>query len=244
MEAYDRERADEKKERVRVLAQKLKDRIRPFVEARNPGGEGDSESKRFEERIREETGDLALESFGVGESLLLLWGSRGEREVGADSTFPPSALPSPTDPAYTRTSLPPTPTEICHLIGQIYMSKASSYLKLHRKGGNILGIKGFFSRLGETTKTLKEGWSFLSVGLEVSRSMQEFEKRQEKGEVAEEELRKMEEEMSGKMLLVAWKGSKFEVSNVLRQVVDTGEFDVFVLSGFWRRRDECGRAKS
>lgn len=67
MEAYDRERAEEKKERVRVLAKKLKDRIRPFVEARNPGGQGDSESKRFEERIREETGDLALESFGVGE---------------------------------------------------------------------------------------------------------------------------------------------------------------------------------
>lgn len=61
--------------------------------------------------------------------------------------------------------------------------------------------------------------------------MQEFEKRQEKGEVAEEELKKMEEEMSGKMLLVAWKGSKFEVSNVLRQVVDTGEFSLLLLWG-------------
>lgn len=103
-------------------------------------------------------------------------------------------------------------------------SKANSYIKLHKKGGNILGIKGFFNRMGETTKTLKEGWSFLSVGLEVSRSMQEFEKRQEKGEVvSEEEMKRMEEDMSGKMLLVAWKGSKFELSNVLRQVVDAGE---------------------
>ena len=109
------------------------------------------------------------------------------------------------------------------------MTKANSYIKLHKKGGNILGIKGFFSRIGETKRTLKEGWSFLSVGLEVSRSMQDFEKRQERGEVDEDEIKQMETDMSGKMLLVAWKGSKFELSAVLRQVVDGGKF-----SGTWQ----------
>lgn len=46
MEQYDKERAEEKKERVRVLTQKLRDRVRPFVEARNPGANDDPETTR------------------------------------------------------------------------------------------------------------------------------------------------------------------------------------------------------
>lgn len=67
MEVYDRERAEEKRERIRMLAEKLLARIRPFVESTNPGVEGDAETKRFGERIREEAADLAMESFGVGQ---------------------------------------------------------------------------------------------------------------------------------------------------------------------------------
>lgn len=52
--------------------------------------------------------------------------------------------------------------------------------------------------------------------------MLDMEKRQEKGELDEEEQRQLEEELSGTLLLVAWKGSKFELSAVLRQVVDLG----------------------
>lgn len=113
--------------------------------------------------------------------------------------------------------------EICHLIGTIYMSKANSYMKLHKKAGNVLGVAGWWSRVKEKGTMLKEGWSFLSVGLEVSRAMQDFEKRQENGEVPEDEMKALESDLSGKMLLVAWKGSKFELSAVLRQVVDGGE---------------------
>ncbi|GAA5879827.1 hypothetical protein JCM16303_004196 [Sporobolomyces ruberrimus] len=112
--------------------------------------------------------------------------------------------------------------ELCHLIGEIYMQKANSYVKLHRKASsNILGLPGFWSRVKEKGTTLKEGWSFLSTGLDVQRAMLDLEKRQEKGDLAEEEMARLEQELSGTLLLVAWKGSKFELSAVLRQVVDT-----------------------
>lgn len=117
-------------------------------------------------------------------------------------------------------------TELCHLLGEIYMQKATTYIRLHRKpSANILGLPGWWSRVKEKGATLKEGWSFLSTGLDVQRAMTEMEKRQERGEMGEEEMRRMEEELSGTLLLVAWKGSKFELSAVLRQVVDLGAFD-------------------
>ncbi|GAA6036720.1 hypothetical protein JCM8097_003446 [Rhodosporidiobolus ruineniae] len=176
--AYEEEKKawEEKRRRIETLAAKLRDRVRPFVEATAPGQEGDQETKRFEERMREEVRDLAMESFGV---------------------------------------------ELCHLLGEIYMQKASTYLRLHRKpSSNLLGLPGWWSRVKEKGATLKEGWSFLSTGLDVQRAMVEMERRQEKGELGEEEMRRMEEELSGTLLLVAWKGSKFELSAVLRQVVD------------------------
>lgn len=67
LELYDQQRIDEKRERLRNLTAKLRDRIRPFVHASNPGGEGDVETERFAKRIQEQSVDLAMESFGVGE---------------------------------------------------------------------------------------------------------------------------------------------------------------------------------
>ncbi|GAA5974432.1 hypothetical protein JCM11641_003207 [Rhodosporidiobolus odoratus] len=176
--AYEEEKKswEEKRKRVETLAAKLRDRVRPFVEAREPGKEGDPETKRFAERMGEEIRDLGMESFGV---------------------------------------------ELCHLLGEIYMQKATTYIRLHRKpSSNILGLPGWWSRVKEKGATLKEGWSFLSTGLDVQRAMIDMERRQEKGDLGEEEMKKMEEELSGTLLLVAWKGSKFELSAVLRQVVD------------------------
>jgi hypothetical protein len=40
-------------------------RIRPFVNAKNPGDLDDPETKAFEARIKTEAEDLKLESFGV-----------------------------------------------------------------------------------------------------------------------------------------------------------------------------------
>lgn len=52
-------------ERVAMLTQKMKERLRPFVEAKNPGVEGDPESIAFSEKMKREVEDLKLESFGV-----------------------------------------------------------------------------------------------------------------------------------------------------------------------------------
>ena len=47
------------------MQDKLIQRIRPFVDAKNPGDHNDHETKVFEGRIRTEAEDLKLESFGV-----------------------------------------------------------------------------------------------------------------------------------------------------------------------------------
>ncbi len=46
----------------------------------------------------------------------------------------------------------------------------------------------------------------------------EMEKVQLKGEAGEEELRALEMDMTGKMLLASWRGARLEVIQVLREV--------------------------
>lgn len=50
---------------MKELQDKLVQRIRPFVDAKNPGDINDPETKVFEARIRTEAEDLKLESFGI-----------------------------------------------------------------------------------------------------------------------------------------------------------------------------------
>lgn len=51
--------------RITELQAKLVARIRPFVDAKNPGDVNDHETKVFEARIKTEAEDLKLESFGI-----------------------------------------------------------------------------------------------------------------------------------------------------------------------------------
>lgn len=51
--------------RIKALQDKLVQRIRPFVEAKNPGDVNDTETKVFEQRIKTEAEDMKLESFGI-----------------------------------------------------------------------------------------------------------------------------------------------------------------------------------
>lgn len=70
LEALEKKQEEEKQKRIITLQDKLVQRIRPFVDAKNPGDIDDPETKVFENRIRIEAEDLKLESFGVEVSLL------------------------------------------------------------------------------------------------------------------------------------------------------------------------------
>ncbi|EPQ28648.1 uncharacterized protein PFL1_03951 [Pseudozyma flocculosa PF-1] len=173
LEALEKEKEENERKRVEELSQKLKDRIRPFVEAKNPGDKDDSETQIFERKMREEAEDLKLESFGV---------------------------------------------ELLHAIGNVYLMKSTSWIKT--KQHKFLGLSGFMSRMKEKGAVVKETWGMLGSALNVKASMDELARRQEKGEIPEDELRALEQDMSGKMLLATWRGTRFEVSSVLRQVCD------------------------
>lgn len=62
---HDRARRKAMEARVAMLTKKMIERIRPYVEAKHPGGKDDAESQAFEDRMRREVEDLKLESFGV-----------------------------------------------------------------------------------------------------------------------------------------------------------------------------------
>ena len=63
--AHDRERKRALEARVRMLTDKLIERLRPFVNAKNPGAQGDPETAAWEARMKREAEDLKVESFGV-----------------------------------------------------------------------------------------------------------------------------------------------------------------------------------
>jgi len=50
--------------------------------------------------------------------------------------------------------------------------------------------------------------------------MQDIERAQLKGDASEEELKALEIDVTGKIMLVSWRGTRFEVVQVLREVVD------------------------
>lgn len=97
------ERRKNMEERIETLSKKLIDRLRPFVEAKNPGAHDDPETKAFEERMKREADDLKLESFGV--------------EVC--SLFDPVI--------YMPVDL--TMFKLLHTIGNVYIMKASTFMK-------------------------------------------------------------------------------------------------------------------
>ncbi|KAJ2918698.1 hypothetical protein MD484_g1781, partial [Candolleomyces efflorescens] len=165
------ERRKVMEERVAALTTKMIERLRPFVEAKEPGAKDDQETKAFEQKMMREAEDLKLESFGV---------------------------------------------ELLHTIGTVYMMKASSFLKSRK----FLGIPGFFSRLKEKGAYAKDLWGVIGSALDVRGVMLAMERAQAKGDIAEEELRALEMDVTGKILLASWRGARLEVITVLREVVD------------------------
>ncbi|KAJ7043656.1 X-domain of DnaJ-containing-domain-containing protein [Mycena alexandri] len=167
----ERERQKVMEARVTMLTAKMIERLRPFVEAKNPGDKDDPETQAFEKKMKREADDLKLESFGV---------------------------------------------ELLHAIGNVYLMKASSFMKSKK----FLGIPGFFSRLKEKTDLVKDVFGVIGSALSVRDLMLEMEKQQAKGELGEEELRALEMDVTGKIMLASWRGARLEVVQVLRGVVD------------------------
>jgi hypothetical protein len=109
--------------------------------------------------------------------------------------------------------------EIMHAIGQTYLSKASSFLKSHK---SFLGIGGFWARVKDKGALAKETWGTISTAIDAQMTMEEMAKAEERGgeDWTDEKRAEYEKRVTGKILAAAWRGSKYEIQGVLRDVCD------------------------
>lgn len=108
--------------------------------------------------------------------------------------------------------------EILHAVGATYVQKGTSFLKSQK----FLGISGFFSRLKDKGTLAKETWTTISTAIDAQMTMEEMAKLEEKGgeDWTDEKKAEYEKKVTGKILAAAWRGSKFEIQSVLREVCD------------------------
>ncbi|ELR03110.1 hypothetical protein VC83_03436 [Pseudogymnoascus destructans] len=108
--------------------------------------------------------------------------------------------------------------DILHAIGATYLSKAGALLKSQK----FLGIGGFFSRLKDKGTLAKDTWNTISSAIDAQMTMEEMAKMEEKGgeDWTDERRVEYERRVTGKILTAAWRGSKFEIQGVLRDVCD------------------------
>ena len=108
--------------------------------------------------------------------------------------------------------------EILHTVGTTYLQKATSFLKSQK----FLGISGFFSRLKDKGTWAKDTWSTISTAIDAQLTMEEMAKMEEKGgdDWTDEKKAEYERRVTGKILAAAWKGSRYEIQSVLRDVCD------------------------
>lgn len=108
--------------------------------------------------------------------------------------------------------------EILHAIGNTYVQKATAFLKSQK----FLGISGFFARLKDKGTLAKETWGAISTMIDAQMTIEEMNKLDEMGgdDWTDEKKAEYEKLTTGKILAAAWKGSKFEIQGVLREVCD------------------------
>lgn len=113
--------------------------------------------------------------------------------------------------------------EILHAIGQTYLAKATNLLRSQK----FLGIGGFFSRLRDKGTLVKETWNTISSAIDAQQTMEDMAKMEEKGgdDWTDEKRVEYERRVTGKILTAAWRGSKFEIQSVLREVCDSVLYD-------------------
>lgn len=108
--------------------------------------------------------------------------------------------------------------EILHAVGQVYTSKGTNFLKSQK----FLGIGGFFGRLKDKGQLAKDTWGTISTAIDAQMSMEAMAKAEEAGgdEWTDEKKAEYEKLVTGKILAAAWRGSRFEIQSVLRDVCD------------------------
>lgn len=108
--------------------------------------------------------------------------------------------------------------EILHAVGAVYLSKGGNYLKSQK----FFGIGGFFSRLRDKGKMAQDIWGTFSTAIDAQMAMEEMGRAEQEGGDGWTDEAKAEHErrVTGKILAAAWRGSKFEIQSVLRDVCD------------------------
>ena len=115
--------------------------------------------------------------------------------------------------------------EILHAVGATYAAKSSTFIKSQKPV--IGGVTGFFSRLKDKGSLVKETWGTVSTAISAQMEIEDMAKMEEKGGEEWTDERKVEAErrVTGKILAAAWRGSKFEIQSVLRDVCDKVLYD-------------------
>ncbi|KAK2067852.1 hypothetical protein P8C59_001558 [Phyllachora maydis] len=108
--------------------------------------------------------------------------------------------------------------DILHAIGQTYVSKATALLRSQK----LFGMGGFLSRVRDKGALVKDTWSTISSAIDAQSSMEEMARLEQAGgdEWTDERKMELERRVTGKILTAAWRGSKFEIQSVLRDVCD------------------------
>jgi len=108
--------------------------------------------------------------------------------------------------------------DILHAIGQTYVSKATALLRSQK----FFGMGGFFSRVKDKGVLVKDTWNTISSALDAQQSMEEMARMEQElgADWTDEKKVEYERRVTGKILTAAWRGSKFEIQSVLRDVCD------------------------
>lgn len=115
--------------------------------------------------------------------------------------------------------------EILHAIGATYLAKGSIFIKSQRP--IIGGVTGFWSRLKDKGSLVKDTWGTVSTAISAQMEIEEMARAEEKGgeDWTDERKAEFEKRVTGKILAAAWRGSKFEIQSVLRDVCDKVLYD-------------------
>ena len=115
--------------------------------------------------------------------------------------------------------------EILHAIGATYLSKATTFLKSQKP---IIGsVSGFLSRLKDKGSMVRDTWGTVSTAISAQMEIEAMAQAEEKGgeDWTDERKAEYEKRVTGKILAAAWRGSRFEIQSVLRDVCDAVLFD-------------------